>query len=435
MTDHHGREPDDIGRSAMSKTAWRIMPLVTAAYLVAYMDRVNISFAAAQMNIDLKFSATIYGLGGGMFFLSYALLEIPSSLLMARFGPRRWIARIMIMWGLLAAGMMFVRTPVQFYAVRFLLGAAEAGFFPAVIYYLSTWFPLAHRGRAISRYYAASPLASVVMGAVSGPLLEMNGIAGLRGWQWLFLAQGLPAVVLGAMVLWLLPDTPAAVNWLNPAQKTWIERELRAEAERIGPPAHHGTLAALRHPAVWRLGVIGLLIISANTTFNLSAPMLLAAATGLDIRHVGYLVSFGGVLGAASILFGGWLADRRGERFAPAIVCALVLAAAFVAFSALHTPNLVIATYLVFAATCFTAQMLAASIWPDVIHIRLLAVASAAMNTMCNVGSFAAPAIWGAAKDATGSYQAGLMVLPVAYVAAAILLLNLRRRVARQGVA
>src|SRR5216110_3997974 len=154
-------QPDDaVGRSAMTKAMWRILPLILLAYMVAYIDRVNVSFASLQMNDDLHFSATVYGLGGGLFFLSYALLEVPSNLLLVRFGARRWIARIMLTWGLLAAGMMFVKTPMQFYVMRFLLGAAEAGFFPGVVYYLMQWFPAEHRGRAISRFYVALPLSS-----------------------------------------------------------------------------------------------------------------------------------------------------------------------------------------------------------------------------------------------------------------------------------
>ena len=213
-------QPDDaIGRSAMVKAMWRILPLILLAYVVAYIDRVNVSFASLQMNDDLKFSGTIYGLGGGLFFLGYALFEVPSSLMLGRFAAPQWIARIMITWGLLSAGMMFVRTPLQFYVMRFLLGVSEAGFFPSVIYYFAGWFPMAWRGRAVSRIYVASSLASVVMGAISGRLLGLDGMAGLRGWQWLFLVQGLPAVLLGLILMRFLPDAPATAPWLADREK------------------------------------------------------------------------------------------------------------------------------------------------------------------------------------------------------------------------
>jgi MFS transporter, ACS family, tartrate transporter len=231
------RPDDDLARSSMAKAMWRILPLILLAYVIAYMDRVNVSFASLQMNSDLKFSATIYGLGGGLFFLGYALFEVPSSLMLARFSAPQWIARIMITWGLLAAGMMLVRTPVQFYVVRFLLGVAEAGFFPSVIYYFSGWFPMAWRGRAVSRIYVASSLASIVMGGISGALLGLDGTAGLRGWQWLFLVQGLPAVLMGLILLRFLPAAPATVPWLEEREKAWIHQELARDTALIGAPA------------------------------------------------------------------------------------------------------------------------------------------------------------------------------------------------------
>ena len=174
---------DAVGRSALRKASWRLIPLIAIGYGIAFMDRVNISFAALQMNRDLHFSASIYGFGAGLFFVSYAACEIPSNLLLYRFGARRWLARVMFTWGLLAMGMMFIKTPTQFYVMRFLLGMAEAGFFPGVIFYLSQWFPVHMRARAVSRFYISLPLASVVMGAVAGFLLGLQGNAGLAGWQ------------------------------------------------------------------------------------------------------------------------------------------------------------------------------------------------------------------------------------------------------------
>ena len=209
----------EIGRSAMNKAMWRIIPLILTAYLFAYVDRVNVGFAASTMNADLGFSATVYGLGAGLFFLGYALFEIPSNLMLVRFGARKWIARIMITWGLLSAAMMFVQTAEQFYILRFLLGVAEAGFYPGVIYYFSGWFPPCHRSRTVSRFYIAGPLGSVLMGAMSGWLLSLDGTAGLHGWQWLFLVQGLPTVLVGLAELRYLPDSPATAPWLSAPEK------------------------------------------------------------------------------------------------------------------------------------------------------------------------------------------------------------------------
>ena len=223
-----------IARAAMYKASWRILPMLGLGYLIASIDRFNVSFAATQMNADLGFSATVYGFGSGLFFLSYALFEIPSGLCVARFTARRWIARIMISWGVLAAATMFVRTPFQFYAMRLLLGMAEAGFFPCAMYCVAHWFPLAYRGRATSRFYAFGGLSIMIMGALSGWLLDLDGLAGLRGWQWLFLAEGMPAIIVGIGVLRFLPNSPAEAAWLAEPERAWIERELAREATLFG---------------------------------------------------------------------------------------------------------------------------------------------------------------------------------------------------------
>jgi ACS family tartrate transporter-like MFS transporter len=418
-----------VGRSAMSKAFWRILPLILVAYLFAYMDRVNVSFAAAAMNEDLKFSATIYGLGGGLFFLGYALFEIPSNLMLVRFGARKWIARIMVTWGLLSAAMMFVETPLQFYMLRFLLGVAEAGFYPGVIFYFAGWFPPCHRSRAVSRFYVATPLASVVMGAMSGWLLGLDGLSGLHGWQWLFLLQGLPTVLVGLVVLRFLPESPESVSWLNKSEKDWIQRELALEQTRIGPPASHNVLAAFRNPRVLMFGSFGFLLIGTLITFILSAPIILAAATGLDDTGVGYLVSLGGLLGAAAVLFGGNYADRNGDRFLNAFWCTVVMATAFLAIYLVPSPIVVGIAYLAFATVCFVIPMLTSSAWAEVLHVRELAVGAAAINTICQVGAFLMPFGWGAARDFTGSFDTGLVALFFITLASGGLMLVLRWQV------
>ena len=420
---------DSIARSAMRKAFWRILPLIALAYLFAYMDRVNVAFAATQMNEDLMFSATIYGLGGGLFFLGYALFEIPSNLMLVRFGARQWIARIMITWGLLSAGMMFVNSPLQFYILRFLLGVAEAGFYPGVIYYFSGWFPVCHRGRAVSRFYVASPLASVVMGGISGSLLGLDEVGGLQGWQWLFLVQGLPTVLVGLIVLRFLPNTPATATWLTGPEKDWIQTELAREQARIGTPASHKLLAAFRNPRILLLGAIGFLLIGVITTFILSAPMVLAGATGLDAHKVGYLVSLGGLVGAIAMLVAGNHADRHGDRFLNAFWCAIVLAGALLVIALSPAPSIVILAYLAFALACFTVPMLTSSGWAEVLHVRELAVGAAAINTMSQIGAFVSPFAWGVAKDATGTFHAGLAALVMMTLLMAALVLLLRAQV------
>src|ERR1035438_4385518 len=217
-----------IGASAQRKASLRLLPLIGIGYGLAYMDRINISFASLRMNSDLHFSATVYGFGAGLFFIGYAVCEVPSNLLMLRFGARRWLARIMFTWGLLAMAMMFVRTPLEFYAVRLLLGIAEAGFFPGVIYYLTLWFPANARARAVSRFYIALPLGSTVMGSLAGWLMGLDGRLGLAGWQWLFVLEGLPAVLFSFVILSMLPDAR--------------RESMVARPSRYGQPAcHSGT--------------------------------------------------------------------------------------------------------------------------------------------------------------------------------------------------
>ena len=327
------------GRSALRKASLRLLPLIGLGYGLAYMDRINISFAALQMNQDLHFGATVYGFGAGVFFLSYALFEIPSNLVLARIGARRWIARIMVTWGALAAGMMFVRTPLEFYVMRFLLGAAEAGFFPGVIYYLAQWFPSAHRGRAISRFYIAFPLSTVVMGALAGALLGLGGHLGLAGWQWLFLAEGLPAVLMSAVILIGLPDRPADAPWLTQTEQRWLEAEVARDAAAPAPGRH--TLAgALTNPLVLLLGLVNFCFLGSTYAFTLSAPTILKAATGLSVGGVGDLVAVAGLVGGLAMILNGWHSDRRGERFVHVAAPLAILALGYlvIAYAAAPAP-------------------------------------------------------------------------------------------------
>ncbi|HEU5238509.1 MAG TPA: MFS transporter, partial [Pyrinomonadaceae bacterium] len=219
-------EPPDVAIVTTRKVTRRLIPFLFLLYIVAWLDRVNVGFAALQMNSDLGFSSAAFGFGSGVFFLGYCLFEVPSNLLLHRVGARRWIARIMVSWGAASVAMMFVRVPLTFYALRFLLGVAEAGFFPGVIYYLSLWYPEAQRARAIAAFMTAIPVTGLIGGPLSGALLNLDGIFGLAGWQWLFLAEGFPAILLGASVLVYLTDRPEAANWLAPAERNWLVTKL-----------------------------------------------------------------------------------------------------------------------------------------------------------------------------------------------------------------
>ncbi|MFM9934816.1 MAG: MFS transporter [Novosphingobium sp.] len=422
----------DVARSAMTKAMWHILPFLLLAYIMAYIDRVNVSFASLQMNADLGFSATVYGLGGGMFFVGYALFEIPSGAMASRFGPRHWLARIMITWGLLAMGMMFIQTAAQFYAMRFLLGAAEAGFFPGLIYYLSGWFPKAFRGRAVSRIYIAPALAAVIMGATAAPLLTLDGLGGWRGWQWIFLAQGLPAVLMGLAILRLLPDRPAEVTWLDAREKAWIAGALARDAASVGGPERHDLRTILANPMVWLMGCTGLLLNGALTGFALSAPAILAERAGLDKPTIGWLVSLGGFTGAIVILVAGWFSDRHGDRLRDASVLACVASAGLGLIGWAPTQTTVIAGYLMLSSVGFAIGMLVIASWPDALPVRQLAMGAGAINTLWQVGSFASPFALGTARDATGSYQAGLFGAAMLALINAGYLLYVRARILEQ---
>ena len=219
----------DLASVTLRKVTLRLIPFLFLLYIVAWLDRVNVGFAALQMNSDLGFSSAAFGFGSGVFFLGYCLFEVPSNLVLHRVGARRWISRIMISWGAISTAMMFVRTAPTFYVLRFLLGAAEAGFFPGVVYYLSHWYPEGQRARAIAAFMTAVPVSGVIGGPLSGALLTLNGLFGLAGWQWLFLVEGLPAILLGVIVLVYLTDRPETADWLSSAEKDWLVSRLAAE--------------------------------------------------------------------------------------------------------------------------------------------------------------------------------------------------------------
>jgi len=425
------RQSRSVADRAMAKASWRIVPVLGLGYLCSYLDRINVSFAATQMNLDLGFSATVYGLGGGLFFLTYALLEIPSGMVMPRFGARRWIVRIMISWGVISMGMMFVRTPVHFYIMRLLLGAAEAGFWPTCMYYLSSWFPAAHRGRAISRYYCFYGVSSIVGGTLSAWLLGLDGAAGLRGWQWLFLLEGLPTVMLGIAMYWLLPDSPETSRWLKDDERNWIVGELAAENDRLAGGKRPHVLRALQDPRVLELAAIGCLTIGGSIGFALIAPQVLMTGTGWNVQHVGYLISCGGLMTVLGMLASGWHSDRLGGRFGHLFFSMILVAACYAVMALANAPALLVAGYLAMMF-CWPAVTLSTNlVATEVVACRMVPVAVAAINTLSQLGAFGVPVLWGMSKDATGSYHVGLTLVPLLFLASAGIVMHLRYQVRR----
>lgn len=415
-----------IGRAALRKATLHLLPLLCVGYLIAYVDRVNVSFAALQMNHDLHFSASAYGLGAGLFFLSYAICEVPSNLLLVRVGARRWLSRIMLTWGLLSMAMMLVRTPREFYLARLALGAAEAGFFPGIIYYLSQWFPAAAQSRAISRFYVAIPLSSVVMGAVAGVLLNLNGHLHLAGWQWLFLAEGLPAILMSLLFLRYLPDGPHKAHWLTPDEQHWIVSRLESEAaNKREEHSHESVASAFREPRVWLIGTFLFCMYTGWYGVSFIMPTLIKKTTGLSDTNIGFAVALFGLLGAAAMLFSGWLSDRKRERYFHTLVPTFGLAAVYLTISLSSLSWLVLSAFAFFFMFGMATQPPVWSLPTTFLNGKSAAVGIAIINTLSICGGLIGPSWLGFAHDITGTYERGVLTLAVpALIACAILLIT-----------
>ncbi|HEU5350407.1 MAG TPA: MFS transporter [Terracidiphilus sp.] len=421
-----------IGARAQRKAAWHLIPILAIGYGMAFIDRINISFASLRMNDDLHFSATVYGIGAGIFFIGYALCEVPSNLLMLRFGARKWLTRIMFTWGLLATCMMFVRTPWEFYSARLLLGISEAGFFPGVIYYLTLWFPAPVRARAISRFYISLPISSAVSGALAGFLLGLGGHWGLSGWQWLFLAEGLPTVLFSLVVFLLLPDRPARAHWLTAEEKDWLERRLAEEAAHAHIGHEAGVMKALLSPKVWMIGMFFFCVLTCAYGYTFSAPAIYIAATGWSVTRVGFLITVIGLLGVPAMLLGGISSDRTGERRLHCIVPCCIMAVCFLLASLAHPGWLVVGSLGLMWLSMMALQSPALALPTEFLAGPACAAGIAAMNTITMFSGFVGPYWMGRMKDLTGTYWLGLGGLAVPAVAAAGFMFALTRSLARR---
>ena len=419
---------DSPERTALLEVTRRLLPFLFLLYVVCFLDRVNLGFAALQMNHDLGFSPAVYGFGAGIFFLGYVLFEVPSNLVLARVGARRWIARIMISWGVVASAMMFIRGPLSLYALRFLLGAAEAGFFPGMIYYLSRWYPAAERARAISRFMVAIPVSGIVGGPISGALLGLNGRLGLAGWQWLFLLEGLPAVLLGFVVLAFLTDGPDEAKWLTTAEREWLNARLAEERDECERRHGLGVAQALTNGTVWRLGALILLSNAFGVyVLGLWLPQIVRSLTGLSDLAVGVVTAVPNLVAAITMVLVGAHSDRTGERLLHIAAVATVAAVGFVASAWLQSPLLVVVALSLAAAGAISSH---GPFWT--LPSRFLTGSAAAggialIVSIANLAGFAGPYVMGLLKGASGSFRSGLISVGLASFAGAILAVWLRR--------
>jgi ACS family tartrate transporter-like MFS transporter len=409
-----------LERRTMSKVTRRLMPFLILLYFFAFLDRVNVGFAALTMNKDIGLSSYLFGWGAGIFFIGYFLFEVPSNLALSKVGARVWLARIMFTWGIISACGAFVQGPTSFMVLRFILGAAEAGFFPGVILYLTFWYPSRYRAQVIGLFMLANPLSTALGSIVSGFILRMDGLLGLAGWQWLFMLEGLPSVILGFVTLRFLCDRPSKANWLDKAERTWLDGAIQAEAAERAR-RHKLTLGqTLANPHVLVLGLIYFLIVTANNGLVLWQPQIMKAL-GLGAHWVGPVNAIPFVVGAITMLVWGRLADRRG-KYRVDLACACAVAALGLAVAASSTQPMVVIVGLVLAAIGGYGAL--PSFWalPTTFLSGTAAAAGIALaNSIGNLGGFAGPYLIGYVRSTTSGYGYGLAMLAVAALLAGLI--------------
>ncbi|WP_233342866.1 MFS transporter [Burkholderia cepacia] len=416
----------DIEARTMRKILRRFVPLLTICFVVAFLDRVNVGFAALTMNRDLGISASTFGLAAGLFFVSYFVCEVPSNMLLERFGARRWIARIMFTWGLCSAATAFVQGAPSFYAVRILLGAAEAGFFPGIVFFLTLWVPAAYRARVIGGFMAAMPIASVVGSPLSGYLMSLDGLFGLAGWQVMFLVEAVPSLVLAVAVWKILRDSPKQAEWLSDDERNWLASTLDAERAAQTPVVKHGVLTLFASPVVLFTALAYFGVTGFNYGLSFFLPQIVRGFD-LSIRQVGYVSALPFLAGAIGMVLWSRHSDRTGERRAHLLI-PLVLAVAGLAGSTLVTAStgklllLCVASFGVFSALPV--------FWT--VAPRLLAPATAAagialINSLGNLSGFVNPYAVGLLKDATGRFDAGMQLIAAFGVLAIVILFFVTR--------
>jgi ACS family tartrate transporter-like MFS transporter len=429
----------EFQKATLRRVTWRLIPFMVLLYFIAFLDRANVGFAAMDMNRDLNISKTLYGFGSGAFFIGYFFFELPSNLLLDRFGARKWIARIMISWGLVAAATAWVVGPKSYIANRIILGVAEAGFFPGMILYLTYWFPNTSRARMTALFMAAVPLAGIIGAPLSGYLLELHGLWGLAGWQWMFLVEGIPSVLLGLVVLFYLTDRPQQAHWLRPEQADWLQKTLDAEN-------HHKPQMPLRR-AVLQPSILGLsavyfcLAVGIYSLYFWMPTVLGEGGLGIAAPRLKWILAIPSLCGILTMFFWGRHSDRKQERewhvLVAMLIGALGLALAAVTthqgFAANFAPA-VNQTLATLGFVCLAVGVFCAipTFWP-LPATRLCGTAAAGgiavVNSIGNLGGFVGPYLIGALKDSPYGYCGGLLVSALFMAGGAILVIVTRSKV------
>ena len=407
----------DIEKRTLRKITWRIVPFIMILYLIAYIDRVNIGFAAITMKEDLGFTASILGFGAGIFFLGYFLFEVPSNIILHKVGARIWIARVMVTWGIIAGGMAFVESSTSFYVMRFLLGVAEAGFFPGIILYLSYWFPARNRAGVIALFMAAAPIATAIGSPISAALLEMHGIMGLAGWQWMFLIEAIPAVILGVVVFFYMTDRPEKAAWLKPDEREWLVKTMQAEDANKGGQQHHSNLRGLANPRVLALALIYFGTSAGLYTLGIWAPQIIKEL-GVSSMTVGLLNAIPPIISVVAMILWSRHSDKTNERtWHVALACLTAAVGLAIAASTGSMFGLIAALTIVNVGISCSKPPLW-SMPTMFLSGAAAATGIATINSIGNLGGFAGPAMIGWVKDQTGSFAGGL------YFVAGLLILS-----------
>jgi MFS transporter, ACS family, tartrate transporter len=401
----------DIEARAIRRVFLRLVPFLMVCYFVAYLDRVNVSFAALSMNNDLGLSNAAYGFGAGVFFVSYFLFEVPSNIFLEKVGARIWIARIMLTWGVLSGAMALVNGEASFYVMRFLLGAAEAGFFPGIIFFLGLWFPAAYRGRIVTAFMVAIPLSSAIGSPISGFLLGLGGSGGLKGWQWLYLLEATPAIILSACVFFYLTDKPADAAWLPKDEKDWLMARIKSEQEHVQAHGHTSVLRTLANPIVLKLAIVYFALAAMNYGFSFYAPQFLRAFS-VSNQNIGFLLMIPSLVGAIGMVLWGRHSDATQERklhLSIAALCSIIglTGAGFSHDLYLTMACLTLVGFGVNAATVF---------WTIPGSFLSGASAAAGIAAISSIGQFAGfvgPYAIGYLKDSTGAFASGLVAVAI----------------------
>ena len=414
----------DPGESARRRIVWRLLPFLFLLYVANYLDRTNIAYATLGMKGDLGLSDSVFGTASGIFFIGYFALQIPGALLVERWSAKRLLALTLVSWGALTALTGFVRTPLQLYGARFLLGAAEAGFFPGVIVYLSHWFIVEDRGKAVARFMAAIPIAYIFGGPLAGAILKVEWLE-IPGWRWLFFLEGVPAIILGTATLFLLPDWPNEASWLPPNEHKWLTARLAEEREAKAHVEHLTNWAALRHPAVLFLTLGLFFCYTGGYAFWFWFPTMLQRLTGwTDVQRIGWVGAIPFVLGLLGMLLFGWSSDRSRERrwhFAvPQLTAALALAAWF------FVPHSTVVLIVIFSFLGFGTSAYLPSFWALPSSLLSASAAAAAVgfiNCTASIGGFVGPKIIGELSQRSGSFQSGFLFMIACWIIASVLVL------------